>query len=85
MALEDVTVRGMLGRHKCTGADCYANTDLCKFESSPDLCDMVPFTHIGHIHHWTIESRQTLKLDAMSSNINEVIRPVLNFIYIFLR
>ena len=28
MGLEDGTMRGMLDRHKCKGADCYANTDL---------------------------------------------------------
>ena len=41
MGLEDEMMRGMLDCHKCRGDDCYANTDLCKFESSPDSCDTV--------------------------------------------
>ena len=49
MGLEDETMRGKLDRHKCKGADCYANTDLSKFESNPDSWDstIIPFTHIG--------------------------------------
>ena len=41
MGLEDETMRGILDRHKYRGADCYANSDLYKFESSPGSCDMV--------------------------------------------
>ena len=41
MGLKDEWIRGMLDRHRCSGADCYANTDLCKFESSPDSCNTI--------------------------------------------
>ena len=46
MGLEDETMRGMLDCHKCRGADCYAKTDICKFESSPDSCDMILSSHL---------------------------------------
>ena len=41
MGPEDETMRGMLDRHKYREADCYAYTDLYKFESSPGSCDIV--------------------------------------------
>ena len=41
MELEDEWIRDMLDRHKGRWTDCYGITNLCKFESSPDSCNMV--------------------------------------------